>query len=403
MSDSVYQPPQEILHKYAQVLVNYALNSGAGVKPGEVVDCVVPDVAKTLALELQNVLLQSGAQPMIRILPTGFDRDFYTLANEDQLKFFPIDFFQARANLIDHQIGIIADVDPTELQQVDSARIFAARNAKKAYRDWLTVKELKGQFTWTAALWGVEAKAQEVGLTLEAYWQQIIQGCFLDAEDPISEWRKVSALQQEILAKLNALQIDHLVVKGKDVDLIVKLGPERKWLGGSGRNIPSFECFTSPDWRGVSGWIRFSEPLYRYGNIINQVFFKIENGLVIEAKAEVGDQVLQEMLKTPNANKIGEFSLTDKRTSRITHPMAETLFDENIGGPFGNTHLAIGMAYKDSYRGDPSQVSPEQWQAMGYNDSAEHTDIVSTVDRTVTAHLLDGSQVVIYQDGMFVL
>jgi aminopeptidase len=107
------------------------------------------------------------------------------------------------------------------------------------------------------------------------------------------------------------------------------------------------------------------------------------------------------MLQSPNANKIGEFSLTDNRLSRITHPMAETLYDENIGGPFGNTHLAIGMAYKDCYRGNPAIVKPEEWEAMGYNDSPEHTDIISTTDRTVTAHLTDGTKKVIYAAGQF--
>jgi len=29
-----YSPPQEILEKYARVLVNFALNSGKGVKKG---------------------------------------------------------------------------------------------------------------------------------------------------------------------------------------------------------------------------------------------------------------------------------------------------------------------------------------------------------------------------------
>jgi len=81
--------------------------------------------------------------------------------------------------------------------------------------------------------------------------------------------------------------------------------------------------------------------------------------------------------------------------------MAETLFDENVGGPFGNTHLAVGKAYKDCYRGDPSTISKKQWEKMGFNDSAEHTDIVSTTDRTVTAHLTDGSQKIIYEKGMF--
>ncbi|HBA44605.1 TPA: hypothetical protein DEG21_05540 [Patescibacteria group bacterium] len=32
--------------------------------------------------------------------------------------------------------------------------------------------------------------------------------------------------------------------------------------------MPSFEIFTSPDWRGTNGWIKFNQPLYRYGNKI---------------------------------------------------------------------------------------------------------------------------------------
>lgn len=36
------------------------------------------------------------------------------------------------------------------------------------------------------------------------------------------------------------------------------------------------------------------------------------------------------MLAAENANKIGEFSLTDRRISRITKFMGDTLFDENV-------------------------------------------------------------------------
>jgi aminopeptidase len=193
------------------------------------------------------------------------------------------------------------------------------------------------------------------------------------------------------------------LVKGEDVDLKVKLGANRIWKGGGGRNIPSFELFTSPDWRETEGWIRFNQPLYRYGNVVKDVFLRIKKGVVVEATASQGQKVLEQMLKTKNADKIGEYSLTDKRMSRITHVMAETLFDENIGGPFGNTHLAIGMAYRDCYRGDMSKVSKKEWRQMGFNNSAEHTDIISTTDRTVTAFLTDGSQRIIYKDGMFVV
>ncbi|MDH5533680.1 MAG: aminopeptidase [Candidatus Pacebacteria bacterium] len=398
-----FVPSQELLNKYASVLVNFALNSGAGVKKGEVVQCVVPDIAKPMALALHNELLKSGAHPILRLIPTGFDKHFYDLANDDQLVFFPADHLKSKAKLIDHHISIIADVDPLELATVASEKIMKSRNSKKLYRDWLDDKEVQGKFTWTLALWGVDAKAKEVGLSLKDYWQQIIDACFLDEEDPIEKWKEIASFQKKTLAKLNELRIDYLEVKGEDIDLKVGLGPERIWNGGSGRNIPSFEFFTSPDWRRVDGWVKFNQPVYRYGQVISDVYLKVEKGLIIEAKAKKGNKFLQEMLKTENADKFGEFSLTDKRTSRITHSMAETLFDENVGGPFGNTHLAIGKAYKDCYRYDPSKLSKEEWDKLGYNDSAEHTDIVSTSDRTVTAFLTDGTSRVIYKDGKFIL
>jgi aminopeptidase len=53
------------------------------------------------------------------------------------------------------------------------------------------------------------------------------------------------------------------------------------------------------------------------------------------------------MLNTPGGNKLGEFSLTDARLSKITKFMAEILYDENTGGKYGNTHVALGSAFRD--------------------------------------------------------
>ena len=190
---------------------------------------------------------------------------------------------------------------------------------------------------------------------------------------------------------------------GEDIDLHLTVGSDRKWLAGRGSNVPSFEIFTTPDWRGTEGWINFNQPLYRYGQLIKGVRLEFKDGLVVKAEADENEDMLKEMIATENANKIGEYSLTDKRFSRITKFMGETLFDENVGGEFGNTHLAVGSAYRESYRGNPADVTEEQWEELGFNNSVVHTDIVSTTDRKVTATLGDGSEVVIYENGMFTL
>jgi aminopeptidase len=83
--------------------------------------------------------------------------------------------------------------------------------------------------------------------------------------------------------------------------------------------------------------------------------------------------------------------------------MAETLYDENMGGPQGNTHLALGVAYKDTCTGDIAGMKEDEFSSLGFNDSSVHTDIISTTRRTVTAHLKDGTTKVIYTDGQFTL
>jgi aminopeptidase len=247
--------------------------------------------------------------------------------------------------------------------------------------------------------------AKEAGLSEKTYWDQIVKACFLDEADPIKRWKQVYKEIESYRSKLNKLspRIDRLHAVGPDMDLWIRLGEKRAWHAGSGRNIPSFEIFTSPDWRGTNGWIRFNQPLYRYGNRIDGIEIEFKDGLVVKAKAKTNEKLLKEMIATKGANKIGEYSLTDRRHSRITKFMAETLFDENMGGPYGNTHIALGMSYRDTYAGDVSKLTTEQAEQLGFNDSSVHTDIISTTRRTVTAHLKDGTEKVIYTDGEFVL
>ncbi len=398
-----YTPPQKILEKYADLLVNFALNSGKGVKKGEVVMVVVDDVAKPILLELHKAILKAGAHPMLRLLPTGISKDFYALADEKQMTFFPEKMTKARCELIDHQISIISDADPHELQHVDPKKIFKATSARKKVREWLDDKENKGKFTWTLALYGTPAMAKEANMSLQHYWKTIIEACYLDKKNPTAEWKRIAREQERVKKKLNALDVKYVHLKGRNIDLKVGIGKNRKWLGGSGRNIPSYELFISPNWRLTEGYVYFNEPLYRYGNLIKNVRLEFKNGRVVKATASKGQNLLRSMIKQKNADKLGEYSLTDHRISRIKKFTANTLFDENLGGKWGNTHMALGMAYKDSYTGNPAKVSKKQWEKMGFNNSAEHTDIISTEDRTVTAYLADGTKKVIYRKGKFVV
>jgi aminopeptidase len=403
-----YTPPQEILERYASVLVDYALGGGEGVKPGEVVRVTAPESARALYLELCRAVWRAGANVIGGYYPDdeqgmGGSKAFFELASEEQLDHFPAHYMRGLVDEMDHQVSVLAEADPHALETVDPARIMRRGVALRELMDWRGEKENEGRFSWTLGLYGTEAMAAEAEMGVEEYWEQIVHACFLDEQDPIARWREVGETLERNRERLDALEIERVHVEGEDADLWVTIGEQRRWLGGRGRNIPSFELFTSPDWRGTEGWIRFNQPLYRYGNLVKGISLRFEDGRVVESSAEQNEVVLKEMIATEGADRVGEFSLTDKRLSRITRFMAHTLYDENVGGPFGNTHVALGRSYQDAFDGDPSGVATEEWERLGFNNSSVHTDIVSTADRVVTAQLRGGGEKVIYRDGEFQL
>lgn len=405
-----YTPSPLVLQRYADVLVKFALGGGAGIKKGEVVYALVPEAAKALLIPLKRAVMEAGGHLILQYQPDdspeyNYSEAFYRYAQEHHLDFFPKKYYKGLIDNADHYLRIEAETHPHALAKVDPRKILRRGQAMKPYMDWRQKKEHQGKLTWTIGLYGTPQMAQEAGLSPKAYWEQIIKACFLDQKDPIKKWKEVYKEVEVYRTRLNNLspRIDRLHIKGPDEDLWVTLGQKRAWMAGSGRNIPSFEIFTSPDWRGTEGWVRFNQPLYRYGTKATGIELWFKKGRVVKCRAKTGQKMVEQMIKTPNADKIGEFSLTDKHHSRITKFMATTLFDENMGGPQGNTHLALGASYPDCYAGDVRKVTPAMRAKLGYNDSSVHTDMISTARRTVTAHLTDGTQQVIYDHGQFVL
>src|SRR3989338_8799932 len=414
-SSKPYLPSEKILKKYADVMVNFALNRGRGIEKGDVVRVSSSESAKPLFIAICNAIVDAGGHVLSHYGPDeeqgdkrrniSVSRYFYENASEEQIQFLPAKYLKGVVDQMDHSLFILAEKDPHALKGVDPKKIMMRGKALKPFVDWRHKKEWAGKFSWTICMYGTPAMAREAGLSEKEYWKQIIKACFLDHKNPIAKWQKVYKEIEKYRSRLNKLspKIDKLHAKGPDMDIWYTLGEKRDWHAGSGRNIPSFEIFTSPDWRGTNGWIKFHQPLYRYSNKITGIELWFKNGRVVRSKAKTNEKLLKEMIATKGADKIGEYSLTDKRHSRITKFMAETLFDENIGGPYGNSHIALGMSYRDPYAGDVSKPPDKEAKRLGFNDSSVHTDALSTTRRTVTAHLKDGSTKVIYKDGRFVL
>lgn len=399
----MFIPSKKILDNYAKVLIDFALGKGQGIKEKQVIYLQYDSEALPLALAVFKRIIEKGAYPMVKSIDESFQKVMFENAQDHQLKFFPKKYTRSLVDTIDHRIYLIAPTDPFLLKNIDPKKIITANSEKQMLRKWLFEKEDQGKLTWTLCLYGTEGMAREAGLSIQEFWNEIINACYLGSENPIPTWKKTFKQINDLKNKLNKLPVDRFHMISDKTDLYIKLGEKRIWQGGRGANIPSFEIFTSPDWRGVNGKIFFNFPLYRYGNIIKNISLEFRDGIVIKAQADQNEDLLKEMISQKNADKIGEFSLTDKRFSKISKFMANTLYDENFGGQFGNSHLAVGTSYHDCYNGDIKSMTEKDWEYLGFNESVEHCDIINTNPKAVEAIFKDGSKKIIYKNGQFVL
>jgi len=404
----MYKPSEKIIQKYADVLVNFALGKGKGIKRGDVVYVVAYEYAKPLYTELLHQITRAGGNVISHYLPDedktfNTTRDFFVNAKEHQIKFFPSKYFRGLIDEIDHYLFIISDTDMESLKGINPKKIMTRTKTMEPFEEWRDKKQTRKKLSRTIALYGTKAMAKEAGLNERQYWNEIIKACFLKANNPILKWRHSEKRIEIFKNRLNRLKAEKMHVFGPDADLWITIGRKRKWEGGGGENIPSFEIFTSPDWRGIEGWIRFNNPVYTRGNLIEGIELWFKNGKVICSRAKKNGRFLAEMIASPGGNKVGEFSITDKRLSRITKFMAETLYDENIGGSYGNIHIALGKSYHSCYDGNSNNLLKSDWQKLGFNDSIIHQDIVSTKPVIITAYLKHGKKCIVYKNGLFVL
>ncbi len=397
-----YRPDELIVERYAEVLVGFALGHRRGVARGDVVQVSVAEDAKPMFVALRDAVLRAGATCIVDYTPSGVARAGFELASPAQLATFHRAYYRGLAETIDHRVLIRSSSDLRELDGVDPDKLMLERRTTRSYKRWIDRKEAEGRYSWTLASYGTPAMAKEARLSHEAYWGQIIEACFLDDPSPIKRWQETFRELDRIKKRLDRLEIESLHVEGEGIDLRIAVGRERRWLGASGHNIPSFEVFISPDFRGIEGTVAFTEPLYRYGSLIEGVRLVFEQGRVVEASASRNQELLAAMIASDEgSSRVGEVSLTDGRLSPITRYMADTLYDENRGGPEGNFHLALGSAYKDAFTGEVGRQTKRDWRRLGFNESSVHTDIVSTARRQATAQLAGGRTKVVYRDGRF--
>ena len=391
------------IERYADVLL-WGLKTARGkvLRKNEIVTVRLNMEAVKLAETLHAKLLLRGVHPVVRFLATPvMERNFYALSSGTQLTFTPPGEKRLLQQL-NGSIMIYAPQSLTHLRDINPGKIGKAVVSQKKLRDILTRREAQGSYSWTLCMFPTAALAKHADLSIEEYTRQIARACFLNQTRPVDRWREILQNARSIKKWLNSLKVHHYHIESEQIDLEVTTGINRRWVGISGRNIPSFELFVSPDWRGTRGVFYADQPSFRSGNLVKGVKMIFKNGCAQKISAQVGEKFVRKQLSMDyGANKLGEFSLTDRRFSKIDRFMANTLFDENYGGKYGNCHVALGSSYANTFDGDPVKLTAAMKKKLGFNDSALHWDFVNTEKKRVVAHLASGKKTTIYENGKF--
>ena len=308
------------------------------------------------------------------------------------------------------RLYIISD-DPDGLKGVNTAKMAKARQLSypiiKPYID-----DRDGKQQWCiAAVPGVAwAKKMFPGLSknqaVEKLWEAILSTSRVDG-DAIKNWEDHNADLRARCDYLNSLGIRELhYTADNGTNLTVGMIPEAMFCGGAEKsrqgivfnpNIPTEECFISPMKGKAEGIVYSTKPLCYEGQIIDNFSMRFENGKVVEAHAEVGEELLNTMLSMDEgASYLGECALVPQRSPICESGLLfySTLFDENAA-----CHLAVGAGFTDTIRDNHSKTL-EECRALGINESMVHEDFMIGCDTmNIDAVCADGKIVPIFRNG----
>ncbi|MFX1477222.1 MAG: aminopeptidase [Promethearchaeota archaeon] len=362
--------------KLAKLVVNYSLN----IKKGERVIITSPTIAEELIRALYIEILKVGAHPRLEIGIDGIDILFYKHASEEQLLYLD-NATKLIYKEVDCYIGISAPSNTKRMSLIDSKKIAKHQGSEEQKKFWKMIsdREINGEFRWVSLPFPCNSFAQDASMDLFSYTDFVNKSIFLDNENPIQEWKNLEKSLQKYVNYLN--KFDKIQVLGEDTDLEFSV-KGRKWLSSCGHiNLPDGEIYTGPIEYSVNGRIRFTYPGIYSGKEIENVYLEFKDGIVTSASAQKGEELLSEILKIENADKLGEFAIGTNYS--ITQFTKNIIFDEKIGGTL---HCALGDGFK---------ITGSQ------NESAIHWDLLKDMKKPGSKILADGE--VIYNEGKFVI
>lgn len=397
-------------------LAKLAVVQGVGLQPGQILvvnaHIEAAELARAIAKEAYD---QQAREVIVRYSDEQITHETLTRASREAAQEIPewqalfhnrtAEQGAAYIHIIGEDPDLMQDVDPQLMMQ----RAINSHKAMPEYRHRLDNLEN----AWCIVAWPTENWAKKVFPDEEHPQEKLLNDIFdlsrIDDVDPLENWNRHVASFEKNSRILNGLQVREFHYKNSlGTDLHVGMPEGYIFMGGNSvlkngistlPNIPTEEIFSAPHKDKVNGRVYASMPLIHNGSRIENFWLEFRDGKVTDFDAQTGKEVLASILDTDEgARRLGEIALVAKDT-----PVAEkhriyynTLIDENA-----SCHFALGSAYADTIE-NGLEMSPEERQAKGMNDSDTHVDfMVGTPDLSILAILPDGSEVPVFENGKF--
>lgn len=406
------------LSRYADLIITHGLN----VQVGQIVNLTGELIHRELLRKLAAKAYQRGAKYVnVDIIdPWQLRERMLNSRSESDITFVP-DFIPARFEEIldsrgaslrlvgSEEPGSLADLPP---EKMNAMQLSVRQRLKRYYQDGVG----KSNIHWTVAAaatpkWGKrvfpELSEEEA---CQALWEELFRICRVDHPNYLELWKEHDEKLQHRAHFLTGLKIEKLHFVGPETDLKVYLSRKAIFKGGGDEgpygvhfepNIPTEECFTTPDARKTEGRAKVTRPFLINGKLIKDLEVVFKEGCIVDFRASEGAETFAAYIKSdPEAKRLGEVALVgiDSPIYQSGRIFEEILLDENAA-----CHIAIGFAYRFCLEGGDEMLADEL-DAIGCNTSHVHTDMmISSEHVDVHAETYSGETVLLISKGKWMI
>ncbi|MBO7156961.1 MAG: aminopeptidase [Clostridia bacterium] len=354
------------IEKLANVLVNYSVE----LKKGEKILIEAKGIDYMLVTAIVKEVYKVGGFPFVNMEDNRVTRAIRMGMTEDLAKLMA-KYDAYRMADMDAYIGIRGGNNCYELSDIggDKAQIYGRLYAQPVHHE-LRV----GKTKWVVLRYPNEGMAEQARMSTEAFEDFYFNVCNLD-------YAKMDRAMDALGALMDKTDKVRLVARDTDLTFSIKDIPSKKCSGHC--NIPDGEIYTAPVKNSVNGYIHYNAPSVENGIEFKDVRLEFKDGKIINATANLTEEVNKIFDTDEGARYVGEFAIGVN--PYINNPMGDILFDEKIAG---SIHFTPGSCYEDCDNG---------------NHSAVHWDLVLIMTPEYGGGEIYFDDVLIRKDGRFVL